>query len=185
MGRITKKLTNSFSSLARSSLRMVKAIIKIITELCLWGVKELLLEIALFGIGLGLTVIFHSLGASDSLALGLSIITVILIAIASGGFFSHRKSKLARRRTGTTAPTKLKGEEKLASRIAQTLAQKAPQEWEEYQDWLHDILLARIQLLDRGFPVWKVKIITYGRLTGFCLTVSLIKLRRLAIRFRA
>ena len=179
MRRIKKKLTNSFSGLVRSSLRIVKASIKIITELFRRGVKELLLEIILFGVGFGLTIFFSYLGVSNRLALGLSLVIVILICILAIRFFYSRKSKLARSRS------KVRGEEKLADWIAQTLAQKAPQEWEEYQDWLHDILLARLQLLDRGFPVWKVRIITYGRLTGFCVTISLIKLRRLAIRFRA
>ena len=185
MRRIQKKLINSFSSLVRSSLRRFKTIIKIITELFFRGVRELILEIALFGMGLGLTVIFSSLGVSNSLALGLSIVIVILICILAVRFFSSHKFKLARRKNLTTARTKVRGEEKLANWIAQTLARKAPQEWEEYQDWLHDILLARFQMLARGFPVWKVKMITYWRLTGFCVTVSLIKLRRLAVGFRA
>ena len=175
MKRITKKLVNSFFSLARSSLRIATASIKIITELVRRVLKELLIETVLFGVGLGLTMFFSYLGVPNRLALGLSI--VILICILSVCFSYFHKSKLAK--------NKVKGEEKLADWIAQTLAQKAPQEWEEYQDWLHDILLDRFQMLDRGFPVWKVRMITYGRLTGFCVTISLIKLRRLAIRFRA
>ncbi|MGK7936983.1 MAG: hypothetical protein AB4206_14495 [Xenococcaceae cyanobacterium] len=185
MGIIIKKLTNSFSSLVRSSLRIVKASLKILAQLFWRGVTELLWEIVLFGVGLGLAFIFHSLGASNSLAFGLSIVTLILIGILVAiGFFCLFQSKLSRRRTLTNVRTKVRGEEKLANWMAQTLAQKAPQEWEEYQDWLHDILLDRFQLLDRGFPVWKVRIITYWRLTGFCLIVGLTKLRRLVIRLR-
>ncbi|MDJ0688988.1 MAG: hypothetical protein QNJ41_10795 [Xenococcaceae cyanobacterium MO_188.B32] len=185
MRRIQKKLINSFSSLVRSSLRIVKISIKIITEFFIRGVKELVLEIALFGVGLGLTVIFNSLGLSNSLALGLSIVIVISICILSIRFFSPHKSRLARRKTLKTNQVRVRQEEKIANWIAQTLAQKSPKEWEEYQDWLHDILLDRFQMIDRGFPVWKVKMITYWRLTGFCVTVSLIKLRRLAVGFRA
>ena len=84
-----------------------------------------------------------------------------------------------------TSQIKIRGEENLANWIAQNLAQKAPREWDEYQDWLHDILLDRFQMLDQGYPVWKVRMITYWRLVGFCLIVSLTKLRRLAIRLRA
>ena len=185
MGIIIKKLTNSFSSLARSSLRIVKASLKIISQLCLRGVTEQLLEIVLFGVGLGLAFIFYSLGASNSLALGLSLVIVISIVILAIRFFFFRKSKLARSRTVITTSTKIRAEEKLVNWIAQTLAQKAPQEWEEYQDWLHDILLDRLQLLDRGVPVWKVRVITYWRLTGFCLIVGLMKLRRLVVSLRA
>ena len=183
MERITKKLINSCSNLARSSLRIVKATIVSIGQLFLWGVKELILEAALFGLGFGLAILFSSLGVSNSLALGLSVI--ILICILAVSFIASRQSKLSSKRTLTTARTQVRGEEKLADWIAQTLAQKAPQEWEEYQDWLHDILLARLQLLDRGYPVWKVRMITYWRLTRFCITVSLIKLKRLAISLRA
>lgn len=188
-----RKLINSFYSLARSaqkratrsSLGIIKASSKIIPELIFRGVRELVSEIALFGVGFGLTIIFHSWGASNSLALGLSIVIVILSCILSIRFFSHRKSKLDIKRTLKTTRTKVKGEEKFANSIAQILAQKAPKEWEEYQDWLHDILLDRLQLLDRGLPVWKVRLITYWRLIGFCFIVGLIKLRRLAIRLRA
>lgn len=43
-----------------------------------------------------------------------------------------------------TSQIKIRGEENLANWIAQNLAQKAPREWDEYQDWLHDILLDRL-----------------------------------------
>lgn len=177
MRLVIKKIINSFSSLARSILRIVQASIKIISQLFLRGIRELLLEILLFGLGLGLIFLFSSWGASNSFALGLSIVIVILICIFSIRFFFFSQSKLVRK--------KVRGEEQLANWIAQNLAQKAPKEWDEYQDWLHDILFDRFQMLDRGYPIWKVKMITYGRLIGFCFVLSLIKLRRLAIRLRA
>lgn len=177
MRLVIKKIINSFSSLARSILHIVQASINIISKLFLRGVQELLLEILLFGLGLGLTFLFSSWGISNSLALGFSIVIVILICIFSIRFFFFSKSKLVKK--------KVRGEEKLANWIAQNFAQKAPKEWNEYQDWVHDILLDRFQMLDRGYPVWKVRIITYWRLIRFCLIVSLIKLRRLAIRHRA
>lgn len=186
MKRIKKKSRYPFVGFLGFALRVVKSIIKTINPFFLRAVNYLLTEIVLYSVVLGLTFVFHLLGASNSLAFGLSIVTLILIGILVAiGFFSLFQSKLSKRRTLRTAFNKVRGEEKLADWISQTLAQKAPQEWEEYQDWLHDIFLARIQLLDRGFPVWKVRMITYWRLIGFCLTVTFIKLRRLAIRFRA
>ncbi|MGK7952142.1 MAG: hypothetical protein AB4368_26000 [Xenococcaceae cyanobacterium] len=185
MGRIKKKPLDSFLMILRSSLKIFKTFSKITAELLRRGIKELLVELALFGIGLGLSVILSFFGLSNSFALGLSISIVIIFCILCIRFFSPRQSRLARREALGTAPNRLKGEEKLADWIAQTLTRKAPQEWEEYQDWLHDILLARLHLLDRGYPLWKVRMITYGRLTVFCLTVILIKLRRLATSLRA
>ena len=69
-----------------------------------------------------------------------------------------------------------------ANWIARTLSHQASQEWEEYQDWLHDILLDYRQLLNRNIPRWQVTLVTYWRLTRLCITVSAIKLKKLAMR---
>ena len=123
------------------------------------------------------------LGLPSYVALGLSIGFVILSFTVS--FLAYRQHRRITRRSVTTdASPIIKGDVKLADWIAQILATKAPQEWEEYQDWLHDILLDRRQRLDEGDPHWRVTALTYWRLTGLCITVSLIKLRRLAIAAR-
>lgn len=186
MRRITKKLINSFFILLRSSLRIVKSNIEIIYRFFLTVIKYLLTEIIASLFILGLTVIFTYLGFSNSFALGLSIAIIILSCLLSTYFFALHKSKLTRRRrTLITTRTQRRREEKLAHWIGKTLAQKAPKEWEEYQDWLHDILLDRWQMIERGLPRWKVRTITYWRLIGFCFMVGLIKLRRMVIRYRA
>ena len=81
-------------------------------------------------------------------------------------------------------PTKNKreGEIKLASRISRTFANQTSTEWNEYQDWLHDILLSRQQLLDAKCPLWKVKLITYRRLSMFCIVVTIAKVKQAALR---
>ncbi|MEQ8538681.1 MAG: hypothetical protein RIB93_14695 [Coleofasciculus sp. D1-CHI-01] len=123
------------------------------------------------------------LGLPSYVALGLSIGLVILSFTVS--FLAYRQHRrITRRSVKTDASPMIKGDVQLADWIAQTLAKKAPQEWEEYQDWLHDILLDRRQCLDQGDPYWRVTALTYWRLTGLCITVSLIKLRRLAIAAR-
>ncbi|WP_026731423.1 hypothetical protein [Fischerella sp. PCC 9605] len=71
--------------------------------------------------------------------------------------------------------------EKLASDITQYLLNKAPQEWEEYQDWLHDILLDRERMLTDEIPQWRIKAITHWRLIAFCVTIISIKLKKMAI----
>lgn len=74
------------------------------------------------------------------------------------------------------------GEAKSAYWVAQNLSDSKPQQWEEYQDWLHDILLARRQLLDAKCPLWKVKLITYKRLSAFCVVVGVSKVKQVATR---
>ncbi len=169
MRRIKKKSSSKFSGFLQFCLGVIRAIKKGI----LWMIAEQLI----FVMVLGFAFIFHSLGASDNLALVLSIclliFVLILILILVIKFFPHHKPK-------RVVSSQLRGEEKLANWISRNLEQKAPQEWEEYQDWLHDILFDRFQLLERGFPAWKVRIITYWRLVRLSITVSLIKLRRLA-----
>lgn len=72
----------------------------------------------------------------------------------------------------------MQGELRLADRLAHWLRTRAPHEWQDYQDWLHDILLARRQLLQAGRAPWQVSLLTTWRLTTFCVTVGIITLRR-------
>jgi len=165
----------SFSRIARFILRLGTAIAKAFTYLSL--------EFAVY-IGIGafaIALIF--LGMPSNIALYLSLVLAVFSLVAS--FLAYRQHRIITSRTARSRSSiPATSEVKLANWIAQTLSTKAPQEWEDYQDWLHDILLTRSQLLSNGYPVWKVTVITYWRLMGLCITVSLIKLRRLAIAAR-
>jgi len=85
---------------------------------------------------------------------------------------------------GINSLRKPQGETKLARRISKILAGRRDTEWIEYQDWLHDILLARRQLLDAKCPRWKVKLITYRRLSVFCVVVGISKVRQASMSIR-
>ena len=79
---------------------------------------------------------------------------------------------------------KFRGEIRLARSISRTIAESKSTEWHEYQDWLHDILLARRQLLDAKHPQWKVSAITYWRLSVFCIVVGMSKLKQVTASIR-
>ncbi|MFP4121455.1 hypothetical protein [Coleofasciculus sp.] len=160
-------------------VRLIWRIVQAIAKALIYLAVEFTVYIAIGG---GAIALFW-LGLPSYVALGLSIGLVILSFTMS--FLAYRQHRwITRRSVKTDASPMIKGDVQLADWIAQTLATKAPQEWEEYQDWLHDILLDRRQRLDQGDPYWRVTALTYWRLTGLCITVSLIKLRRLAIAAR-
>lgn len=120
-------------------------------EICFW--------LMIFGIGL-----FYDI--TDYTIFALLIIVFALLVI----FYNWQKSKKLKR-----------GRVKLAFWITQIFVDRESPEWAEYQDWLHDILLARRQLLDAKCPKWKVTIITYWRLSAFLIIVSLSKIKSLAV----
>ena len=156
-------------------------------RLLLIGIPKVLLYLICEGGVYALIIIIGALlvsfGVPQSLALGISIALIITtIVISYTTYRQHRNITRHSRKNRQHKP--LKGEVKFADAIAGILSQKSPREWEEYQDWLHDILLARRQSLASGSPQWKVTCITYWRLTTLCITVSAIKLRRFAIMIR-
>ncbi|MEQ8755392.1 MAG: hypothetical protein RID09_17995 [Coleofasciculus sp. G1-WW12-02] len=160
-------------------IRFIRRGVKAIAKTLIYLTVEFTIYVAIAGVAIAL----FWLGLPSYVALGLSIGLVILSLTIS--FLAYRQHRLITRRSvKTDASPTMKGDVKLADLIAQTLAEKAPQEWEEYQDWLHDILLDRRQRLDEGDPHWRVTLLTYWRLTRLCITVTLIKLRRLAIAAR-
>ncbi|NDJ23112.1 hypothetical protein GS682_16005 [Nostoc sp. B(2019)] len=170
-----RRRTARFSQIARFMQRLVKAIVRAFTYLTL----EFAVYIAIGGGAIALI----SLGVPSNIALGVSLVLVIFSLVVN--FLAHRQHQIITSRPARASSSVPVGSEvKLANWIGQTLSTKAPQEWEEYQDWLHDILLARHQLLDSSYPVWKIAVMTYWRLIGLCITVSLLKLRRLAIAAR-
>ena len=174
MRKNSQKSTNSLLQIILSRLLLL-----------LIGIPKVLLYLICEGAVYALIIITGALlisfGVPQSLALSISIALIITtIVISYTTYRQHRNITSRSRKNRQHKP--LKGEVKFADAIAGILSQKSPREWEEYQDWLHDILLARRQSLASGSPQWKVTLITYWRLTALCVTVSTIKLRRLAIK---
>ena len=54
-------------------------------------------------------------------------------------------------------------------------------EWREYQDWLHDILLAHDQLLASKCIRWKAIMITYWHLSVLLVVVSLTRIKGVVV----
>ena len=165
-----------FKKIFRSGLYLLKAIARASGRFLKFGVSQLLLE-TLMGISiLGFGFLLTSWGIPQNLALYIAIGTVLaLLILAAFIYYNLYKSR-------KSSKTKLKGEAKLAYWIAQTFSHKASQEWVEYQDWLHDILLARRQLIDNKCPRWKVSLITYWRLSVLYVVVGLIKIKQVTAR---
>ncbi|MBE9129280.1 MULTISPECIES: hypothetical protein [unclassified Coleofasciculus] len=145
-------------------LRFIQSITQVFAKALVWLAVEFSGYLIFFGLGLALVM----LGVPTNIASWLSLVLLILL----GAFI-----------LGVSYPL-LKGEVRFANWIARILSNKTPQVWEDYQDWLHDILLNYRQLLESGAPRWQVTIVTYWRLTRFCITVGTLKLKRLVIAAR-
>ena len=168
--KVLKKDRSRIKKLFDSSLSLLKACIAQIAKFSKLTVGYLFVEICFWLITLGIGYLFISLGFSYNMAnyaaLALMVGVLILIFI----FDSWRKSKKAK-----------KGTVRLATWIAKNISDRESSEWSEYQDWLHDILLARQQLLAAKCPKWKVFLITYWRLSGFLVVVGLTKIKNAAV----
>lgn len=157
----------------QSSLSLLKAIFQGSANLIRFATQQLLFELSLATLVIGLSYLFTTWEISLNIALILAIaITLGLFLFAVCIFY-----KLA----GNKRPTanKYRGEIGLARLISQTVAERNTQ-WHEYQDWLHDIMLSRRQLLDNKHPRWKVSLITYWRLSIFCVVVAINKVKQVA-----
>ena len=122
---------------------------------------------------LGLAYIFVSWGVSSTIAFYMAVFSLVIVCIFLVAISIILDS--------STKHTQSKIRIRIATWLAQTFVDRASLEWAEYQDWLHDIFLARRQLLDAKCPSWKVTIITYWRLSAFLVIVSLSKIKSLAL----
>ena len=170
MKKYSRKSNNSLLKSLFSQLRLV-----------LIGIPKILLylicEGAIYALILIIGVLLVKFGIPQAFALALSITLIIATFVIS--YTTIRQHRIITRRSRKNRQhNSVKGEVRFADSIAKILSQNSPREWEEYQDWLHDILLAHRQLIASGVAKWKVTLITYWRLTALCVTVSAIKLRR-------
>ncbi|NET91463.1 MAG: hypothetical protein F6K45_25845 [Kamptonema sp. SIO1D9] len=130
----------------------------------------------------GIAIALISFGIATDVALWLSLALLVLILLVS--YLVYQQHRRITSQPKKYSYFRVRGEVKLADWIARIVSTKAPREWTEYQDWLHDLLLNRRQLLEKGESRLRVTALTYWRLMGFCITVSAIKLKRLAVSHR-
>lgn len=161
------------SKVLRSSLSLLKAVLRESGRFLKFGIEYVLLEVFLAVFVIGLSYLFTSWGIPISAAFLLAISIMLGLFILTI-YISFKFDNVG----------KLKEERRLAYWIAQICSRKSSTEWNEYQDWLHDIMLSRRQLLDVKCPPWKVKLITYRRLSAFCIVVVISKLRQVAASIR-
>ena len=157
--KLSCKLTTAFNAIIRLLKKIVKALLYELTA-------EIILAIGSFGFAL----LFAKLGIPDLVAIAVGFVITVILGITVYILFERPKLKTTRR----------SNEVKFAYCIAKYLSNQASDEWSEYQDWVHDILLARYQLLEQGCPSWKAAWITFWRLGGLCIVVGLIRLRKIA-----
>jgi len=177
MRRGTSNIDRLLQKIYRSSLLLLNIVFKAIAIALMWLAEYMLTEIIFWFVTLGVFArLLITVGISPSIAYSFSIIfSLSLCAIAAYiSYASYTKKKPAR--------NKRQGEAGLAYKIGQNLDDGKSQQWHEYQDWLHDIMLSRRQLLDEQCPRWKVKLITYRRLGVFCAVVGMSKVRQVAVR---
>ena len=171
MDKRSKK--NKLNSLFYLGLSLFKRIAKPAIKFGKFAVSQLLIEILLGSIILGFAYVLVLWGISSTLSFYIAASTVLAIFILLtatififSSSFGHRRGKRVRI--------------KLARWIIKTFIDRTSPEWTEYQDWLHDIFLARRQLIDSKCPRWKVALITYWRLSAFLVVVGLAKLKSIA-----
>ncbi|MEM8720832.1 MAG: hypothetical protein AAGE84_16305 [Cyanobacteria bacterium P01_G01_bin.39] len=159
--------------LLRSGLTLLKAITVGIRKFCQFAVRQILTEITLAILVIGFSYLLMAWGmplnAAFILAIALTSAIVAVVGIIWLKFSTN---------------SKLKGELRLSHLITKALTHETSREWDEYQDWLHDIMLSRHQLLDNQCPQWKVSLITYRRLSAFCIVVGISKVKHVAASIR-
>ena len=162
------------NKLLHSSLSWLKAIVTKTVKFSAVIIGYISIEICFWLATLGIGYLFVSWGVSYSLANYAALALAIAVLISAVSFKVWQKSKKHPKNYS-------KSKVRLANWIANYFADRTSPEWTEYQDWLHDILLARRQLLDAKSPRWKVFLITYWRLSGFLVIVSLAKMKNAVV----
>ena len=166
--------SNQLVGLFNSGLSLFKAIARLTIKFFKYALKYLVIEIFFGSLILGCAYILVSWGISADMSFYLALGTIlticallIVIGFVVNNTFKHQQPK--------------KVKIKLATWLANTFLDRTSLEWTEYQDWLHDIFLARRQLLETKCPRWKVNIITYWRLSAFFVIVSLARIKNIAV----
>ena len=179
MGQRTSKRSKHrlLNKMWRSSLALFRAVLKILEEFIKHVAIHILLEICLIVTPLVFVNLLTGWGIASTVAWAIAIVATIAFWILIAAVLTIIGSIL-NRSSESPKLARSRKEIPLARRIAQILSDKSSPEWIEYQDWLHDILLARRQLINNGSPRWKVTLITHWRLIAFCTVVTVNKTKR-------
>ena len=171
--RTYSQTKRKLKKILRSSLCLLKATSKTIAMIFRSLAEYILLEAIFWVMTLGgIASLFIAFGMPQNIA------SILAIAISFGLFILALYILWKFEREKKQTRNKRESEIRLAVHISRTFANGTSTQWSEYQDWLHDILLARRQLLDAKCPQWKVKLITYHRLSVFCLVVGISKIKQ-------
>ena len=158
----------------RSGYSLPKVAAKTMMKFFKFAIKQLLLEMSFAVLVIGFSYLFNSWGlplnAAFAMAIAMTLCLICLLILALSLF------------SESNPDGKSKVEVKLARRIGQILANRTSTEWNEYQDWLHDIMLSRQQLLNANYPRWQVKLITYRRLSAFCLIIVFSRIKQVTAK---
>ena len=163
----------------RSSMSFLKGVLKILREFTKLATTHLLMEICIAIPPLVFVHLFTSWGMSQGVAWLMAIPATIILFISIFAFLAIVGSMI-NKLYELPKSDEQKSNVKFAYWIATILADLSAPEWNEYQDWLHDVLLARRQLLDSKSPKWKVTLITHWRLSTFCLVVIVDRIKQVA-----
>jgi uncharacterized membrane protein len=169
--RLLRKLLRSCLFLLKAGFKTAKIVVKAFIDYLFF---EIIFNGILFAMGGLLWYFFVKFGISQNIVFIAIIIVLILFVLFTFALhtFSNKKQKSTRGKTS--------GEIKLAQWITQAIVNQNSTEWEEYQDWIHDIMLSRQQLLNAKCPRWQVSLITYRRLGVFWVVVGISKVKQVA-----
>lgn len=131
----------------------------------------------------GLEILLFSMGVTAGWRYGVSIgMGFLLTLLMAVGLAVQQHQRILSARSRTLQSSLPSNAVEILSTPTQWLVRRLqtrdPQLWDEYQDWLHDILLDRDRLLGQGLALWKVTVITRWRLWGWSSTVMMISVKR-------
>jgi hypothetical protein len=143
--------------------------------------RLLLIAIALCISIFGLELLLFSMGIEPrwryAISFGMGLLLTLFIA-AGMAVQQHHRILVARSQLQSSSANALEVQSHPAHWLLRRIQTHSPRLWEEYQDWLHDILLDRDRLLAQGLSPWKVTIVTRWRLLGWSCTVMMISAKR-------
>ena len=160
----------------RETVHMVQAIVNKLVKFVKLATTQLFVEIFLGLTFLGVAYLLTLWGMSQNIVGYLALVLTPFIALAAWLILSA----LAVFFYNLWCRVQGANNSKPKNWLIKLLVDRQSPQWSEYQDWLHDIFLARRQMLERKCPTWQVAIITYWRLGVFLTVVSFSRIKSFA-----